>query len=393
MAFPTGTIDSSMYALLQGALASGGFDSMKVFFETAFADKFSQVRWTQLYDEAPGSVYKEYRQTIGEKSVPVIARYVAYDGDAPKISTDTIEVSSKNMPRMKLAYDTNEKSMDELQKLIQQMNAMPNYSQLLEQFIVNTAKLISGIHNQITYTGLQIFSTGKYTSTEVNNGGGLVGLEFDFQVPADNKKKAGFGTYGTKYAWSSASAYPIGDLLDLMELGDANFTPVGVIRMNKSTWYTLKNHASTRSAVAIQITGGSVSDSNLTKYAVTDAQITMHLEGLGIAPIEVIDDIFTISAFDAATRGMKKKKLRGFADNVVVASPAGKVGELQWSFPNTSFGTAANPVYVTEGGKVKIKQLIDTAAETMSFEAEFTGIPVPNNVNDLLYLDISQAAI
>lgn len=98
---------------------------------------------------------------------------------------------------MKL-YDTNEKSMDELQKLIQQMNAMPNYSQLLEQFIVNTAKLISGIHNQITYTGLQIFSTGKYTSTEVNNGGGLVGLEFDFQVPAANKKKAGFGTHGTK---------------------------------------------------------------------------------------------------------------------------------------------------------------------------------------------------
>ena len=32
MAFPTGTIDSSMYALLQGALASVGFDSMKVFF-------------------------------------------------------------------------------------------------------------------------------------------------------------------------------------------------------------------------------------------------------------------------------------------------------------------------------------------------------------------------
>ena len=48
MAFPTGTIDSSMYALLQGALASGGFDSMKVFFETAFADKFSQVRWTSF---------------------------------------------------------------------------------------------------------------------------------------------------------------------------------------------------------------------------------------------------------------------------------------------------------------------------------------------------------
>ena len=64
MALPTGTIDSSMYSLLNGALASGGFDSMKVFFDTAFADKFSQVKWTSLYDEAAGSIYREYRQTI-----------------------------------------------------------------------------------------------------------------------------------------------------------------------------------------------------------------------------------------------------------------------------------------------------------------------------------------
>ena len=41
-------------------------------------------------------------------------------------------------------------------------------------------------------------------------------IHFDFQVPAANKKLAGgFGSNGTKYAWSSSSADPIGDLLDI----------------------------------------------------------------------------------------------------------------------------------------------------------------------------------
>lgn len=393
MPFQAGTLDSSTYALINGALMQNGFNNMKVFFDTAFADLYSQVRWTQLYDNIDGNYTGEYRQMIGSKTLPVMARYVAYDGEAPKISTDLVTVSGKDMPRMKLGFDNNEKSMLEFKKLVQQMGATPPAQQIFNMFSKNATDLLTGLHNQISYTGLQILSTGKYTSTQENNGGGLVGLEFDFQVPEANKKKAGgFGSQGAKYAWSSSSADPIGDLLDIEAYAIANFIPIGVYNMNQATWLIFKNHPNVRSRVAIQLTQGGIESSNLTKYSVTDAQIMSYVEGLGIHPIEVIQDLFSLPVYDEATRSLKKSTIRGFADNVVVARPAGSFGELQWTFPDESYAAGSDYQFTTEGGKFLLTTITDAKKKSTETFVEFTGIPVPNRIDQTLYLDISQAA-
>lgn len=392
MPFQAGTLDSSTYALINGALMQNGFNNMKVFFDTAFADLYSQVRWTQLYDSIDGNTTGEYRQMIGTKTLPVMARYVAYDGEAPKISTDLVTVSSKEMPRMKLGFDSNEKSMLEFKKLIQQYGATPPAQQIFNMFSKNSADLLTGLHNQISYTGLQILSTGKYTSTQTNNGGGLVGLEFDFQVPAANKKAAGgFGSIGAKYPWSSSSADPIGDLLDIEAYAVANFLPIGVFNMNQATWLLFKNHPNVRSRVAIQF-NPSIDAANVPKYAVTDAQIASYVEGLGIHPIEVIQDLFSLPVYDTVTRSLKKSTIRGFADNVVVARPMGSFGELQWTFPDESYAAGADYQFTTEGGKFLLTTITDAKKKSTETFVEFTGIPVPNRIDQTLYLDISQAA-
>ena len=389
----TGNLSSSTYSLINGALLASGFANMKVFFDTAFADLYSQVRWTQLYDSIDGNITGEYKQVIGTKTLPVMARYVAYDGEAPKIGTDLITVSSKDMPRMKLGFDSNEKSMLELKKIIQQFNGTPPAQQIFNMFSKNAAELLTGLHNQISYTGLQILSTGKYTSTQANNGGGLVGLEFDFQVPAANKKLAGgFGSLGTKYAWSSSSADPIGDLLDIEAYAVANFIPIGVFSMNQATWLTFKMHPNVRARVAIQFTNGTIDSANLTKFSVTDAQIQTYIAGLGIHPIEVIQDLFSLPVYDEATRTLKKSTIRGFADNVVVARPAGSFGELQWTFPDESYAAGADYQFTTEGGKFLLTTITDAKKKATETFVEFTGIPVPNRIDHTLYLDISQAA-
>lgn len=394
MAFSTGSYDASTYALINGALSAYGYDNMQVFLDTAYADWYSQVKWSQFYDEAAPSLAGEYKQLRGDKSIPVMASIVAYDGEAPKITTDQIQITSGNLPRMKLGFDANEKSMLEMKKMIANFGAVAGmmYETLFNQFTLNVGKLLSGLHARITYAGLQILSTGAYTTTILNNGGGLQGLAFDFSVPSANKKACGFGSTGTKYAWSSASAYPIGDLLDMVELAKDNFVTIGEFCMNDATWMVFKNHATTRAAVAIQVTGGSVSDTNLTKYAVTESQLRVYLEGLGLPPINVIDDIAAVDVFDTATRSMKKKSLRGFADSVVVARPMGSFGELQWTYPDLSYATPSDPAYTAEGGKFMIQQVTDAKKKATEFIAEFTGIPVPYRVDETFYLDITTTA-
>lgn len=391
MAFPTGSYDATTYALINGALSAYGYDNMQVFLDTAYADWFSQVKWTQFYDEAAPSLAGEYKQLRGDKSIPVMASIVAYDGEAPKITTDQIQISSGNLPRMKLGFDANEKSMLEMKKMMVNFQAVPNFEILFNQFTLNVGKLLSGIHSLITFAGLQILSTGAYTTTVLNNGGGLQGLAFDFGVPAANKLKTGSGAYGTKFAWSSSSANPIGDLLDMQAFAKVNFITIGEFCMNDATWMVFKGHAAVRSAVAIKMTGGTLLAANYGLYPVTDSELRVYLEGLGLPPINVIDDIATVGVFDTATRTMKKKALRGFADSVVVARPTGSFGDLQWTYPDLSFATSANPAYTSEGGKFAVFQETDSKKKSTEFIAEFTGIPVPSRIEDTIHLDITTA--
>jgi len=391
MAFPTGSYDATTYALINGALSAYGYDNMQVFLDTAYADFFNQVKWTQFYDEAAPSLAGEYKQLRGDKSIPVMASIVSYDGEAPKITTDQIQISSGNLPRMKLGFDANEKSMLEMKKMMVNFQAVPNFEILFNQFTLNVGKLLSGIHSLITFAGLQILSTGAYTTTVLNNGGGLQGLAFDFGVPVANKLKCGSGSYGTKYDWSSASAEPIGDLLDIQAFAKLNFINIGEFCMNDATWMIFKAHSKVRQAVAIKMTGGTLAAANYTLYPVTDSELRVYLEGLGMPPINVIDDVATVGVFDTATRTMKKRPLRGFANGVVVARPAGSFGELQWTYPDLSFATPSNPAYTSEGGKFAVFQETDSKKKSTEFIAEFTGIPVPSRIEDTIYLDITAA--
>ena len=391
MAFPTGSYDATTYALINGALSAYGYDNMQTFLNTAYFDWFSQVKWTEFYDEAAPSLAGEYKQLRGNKSIPVMASIVAYDGEAPKITTDQITISSGNLPRVKLGFDANEKSMLEMKKMMVNFQAVPNFELLFSQFSMNVGKLLSGIHALITFAGLQILSTGAYTTPPLNNGGGLQGLAFDFGVPAANKLKCGSGAYGTKYDWSSASANPIGDLLDMQAFARLHFMTIGEFCMNDATWIIFKNHATVRAAIAIKMTGGTVLAANYGLYPVTESDVRIYLEGLDLPPINVIKDVATVGVFDTATRTIQKKALRGFVDGVVVARPSGSFGELQWTYPDLSFSTPSNPAYTADGGKISISQITDSKKKSTEFIAEFTGIPVPTQIDFTIYLDTTTA--
>lgn len=377
-----GIESSSTRALIDGALAQFGFANMKAYFDTAYADTFSQVKWTQFYSEASPSLDGEIRQIIGSKSLPIMARYVAFDGDAPKLSNDSFSVTTQDMPRMKLGFDSNEKSMLQWRKIVQQYGGTPPADLIFKAFSRDATDIMAGVHAQISYTGLQVLSTGQYLSTEDNNHGGIIGKLYDFGVPAGNKVKTGFGSHGAKYAWSSASAKPIGDLQDMIIKANLEFKKIAGFAMNQTTWDTFVNHPNVMSMVSLFITNGVSSNAFV---GVDDVNRFISTK-LGFPPITVINDAFSLPHYDASTNKLVNSSIHGFADHMVVGMPAGTFGELQWSQPVLEFGD-----FTTEGGKFLVTEITDKKKKSTETWIEFTGFPVPTRIDSTYYLNTNEA--
>ena len=128
-------------------------------------------------------------------------------------------------------------------------------------------------------------------------------------------------------------------------------------------------------------------------YVITNEDINEYLSTrLGLPVISVEDWYGITSVLDPATQKIVKSPQVAFADGVVVLRPEGKFGELQWTRPSSLFATPINPMYYADGGKIGVRQIIDSKVRSMQFIAESRGIPVPRNIDYFLYLDITKAA-
>lgn len=380
--------------LINAALMEvGGFGSIKEFYDTAFVDTFGNIQWRQMYSEAPPTIEETYVQIKSKRGMPIMASYVAFDAEAPKIPTGSITATVGDMPRMKLSMDFNEKSLRDSLKIINHYGGRGNLQAIFDEFMKGNADLIYGLHSQINYSGLQIESTGKLVTTKINNGGGLEGLEFDFGVPKSNTRKAGgYGDKGKKKAWTDPDAFPIGDILDMLQYARNKLIPYGVIRMNEQTWDQLVNHPSTRASIAINSTMGQANEGNIQQLIFDDDTVMSYLRRIFKVPIEVVKTLAAVRAYDPKTRKVDILNIRAFAENTVVLRPAGIIGTLQSSLPTLDFATESNPVYTTEGGKFAIFQETYSKEKAMEFTAEFTGIPVLDIPDHMLYLNTAEAA-
>jgi len=375
----------SYYDLVNGALAQYGFDSMQTFIDSAFSTRYDNIAWKSTFDWGIPKVGFTYTQLQGTSLVAPKATVIEYDADKPLRAPSSFSLSTGKMPRMGHAIQFNEESFVQQAQLVTNYSGVvPRWEDLFRIITVDTAKLLQGMHNQLNYMAFQIESTGHFITNSSNNPDGIHGLDFDFNIPVLNKKKP-------VKVWSDSSADVVADLQALITYADANFIPYGVLRMNKTTWNVLRLHPTVRANAAIQVTGGGIAAANLATYAITDTQIRMYLEGLGLPPIEVVDEMVSVETFDVLTRKMVNTTMKAFADNTVVLRPAGIIGSVESALP-VAFNNPAEPIYTYEDGRITILQTVSAKHKVMEFIAEFTGIPVINNPNYIITLDIATAA-
>jgi len=360
--------------------------------DTMFAEKYNAPQTDGfMWDEDVQDSF-EYAQLEAEVGVACIATIVDYDSPGGVHSYREVKLSTGQIPRMKHEFNINERVIREKTSLASRFGKIDNATQNVINSLMfdNTDKLIGGNYNMLTYMRHQAVSTGKFAVSASNNPQGIQDLEFDFQVPAANKKGCGgFGDYGVAQAWSNSTADPIGDLRDMVQFAEDNMLEYGHFEMSKKKYQQFMQHANVRKAVALTLNPG-LDAANVSSLLFTDTVILTALSGLGLPSIKVIDSLVQVEKFNKETRKVEYTSIKPFNEDVVVLVPDGELGTIKsvnpLYFPDPSIRTA-----LFDGGRTVLTQSFEVKTKTQKMESELTALVVPNKVRNHLILDTTTA--
>ena len=385
------TRDSNYYDIM--ALGLGGARDYQEFVDTFFADKYNAPQTDGFMWDENIQIDFTYEQLQAELGIYALATFVDIDSPGGTHANQGYTVSAGKIPRFKHQFTIDEKIIREQMILAQRFNTVtPAMQEQLARILFNnTDKLIGGNYNTLTYMRHQAVSNGTFAITSTNNPGGIANLTFSFGVPAANQQKAGgFGSHGTKYAWSSASANPIGDLMDMVEYADTNGIPYGVIEMSKTLWNTFRMHVNVKNAVATGI-NLNANLTNIGSMIFTEDVVKAYLVGIGLPPINVIDSLVSVEKYNPTTRLVEYTQIRPFNEVKVVLRPAGDSGTIKAVEPIVLQDPSAR-IALFDGGRTKLTQRFDSKNVIQTIESELTALCVPNVPKYLIQLKTDEAA-
>lgn len=398
---PQGLQDANFYELIKGSLmySDNAYGSLSDFFRLEPNYWQDEKSWQTIYALASyENPTRTFAQMIGSESVPIMATYLADDAETPLITDQGLEKQTGDIPRMGQGHFFSTKTYDDARKFSRTVGEL--YNRVYDAFVIDTAKLIKGVHAQRSFTGYRIESTGEYVSTKLNNSGGIENMKISVHPLASNTKKCGgfgFGTHnkGAKEAWSSASAKPLGDLEDMFYYSwnsrILSADPAkAVFRMSRTAYDLLCGHTDTKTKVAMWKSGLLIDATNVQYYEVTDADLQGYLSARRLPKIEVIDYFGFTQYLDTTDMTVKRKEMEAFDANSVILRYSGMFGEFQWCRVSNIFATSDDPVYYTENGAIAIQE--DKAKKGIRFSAESLCAPVPYYIEKVLRLKINEAA-
>jgi hypothetical protein len=380
------TKDSNFYDIMALGLADAA--NYQEFVDTMFADKYNAPQTDGFMWDDNIQIDFSYEQLEAELGVYAMATFVDLNSPGGTHGNQTATISKGKIPRFKHGFALDEKIIREQMILAQRFGTVTQsmQNQLAKILFNSTDKLIGGNYNTLTYMRHQAISTGAFSLTSTNNPGGIQNLTFDFGIPAANKNHCGgFGSRGTAYAWSSASANPIGDLQDMAQYADDNMMAYGHFEMSKSLWNTFKNHVNVKKQVALYV-NMNADVSNVASFLVTESMVNNFLIEAGLPPVKVIDSLVLADKYDAATRQIVYTQIRPFDELKVALVPDGQLGTIKAVEPIVLQDPAAR-VALYDGGRTVLTQTFDSKNKIQYIESELTALVVPSVSRYILILD------
>lgn len=374
--------------LAHGLKGAKNFDE---YIDTLFADKYNnpQLLGFEWDDEVQDGF--EYSQIEAEADLYTMATIVDYDAFGGIKGFRDVKASSGDIPRMRHGFRIDERTIREKTNLAIAIGGLtPSMKAVIENKLFNSVdKLLGGNAMTLNYMRHQLVSTGKYSVTGENNIGGLIGLTFDFQVPATSKLKAGFGTYGTKYAWTNALADPIGDLRDMVQFAKDNNLEYGHFELCEAKWAQFRLHPNVIKTILTTNNPMTIGD-NIPSIMMKEELIMDTLIAIGMPRIVVItDDKVNIEKMNRDTMKLEYVKLDAFDTGAVVLVPDGALGTIKAVKPLAIGDPAARETIFNE--RTLITQMFNAKTKTQEIESELTALVVPNRARHFVILDTTAA--
>jgi hypothetical protein len=273
--------------------------------------------WRTYLDIGIAQMNLTVTEVIGRDRISAAASIVDADSPAPLRSRNVVEQYNVKIPTMKEKFTLKQSDM----RAIEVLRALPTLqggnTQLVDFLIKDTQEAAVSGDKRVDLMLLQAMSTFTVDLTTTNPDG-IAGGTVDLLPQAWQKQ-------GVPTVWTDlANATPIDDIENFLIANRNNRgRSYGVIRMAYELWIIFKRTAQVKSYIQTFFNVGKANAS----FAVTYANVNEFMTANGWPNIEVVN-YTTMYESDG-----KPNFTKGFNQNNVLFSPAGKMGTLANAIP------------------------------------------------------------
>lgn len=272
------------------------------------------------------------------------------------------------------------------------------YKSLREYLAQNLLTTVAGFpdsHAQsLTYQVGQMKSAGSLTLTDVNNPGGIIGIEFKSNVPAENVHDTIYWTVDDDgNVTYDETKHPIEDFQEFMRKlkWDGTYGAAEGEIDETETFRTLMRHPDIKKAIGYMVIGGlyvsgksnADADKRATEaggYTLLSSTVEQEKEWLRqllkLDKITLHNNVVGVAKYDKTTKKMVVNTLKAFNPGVLVIRPVGNIGTIKNVAPLRPDGSAISGS-IFEGRGI-IEYFYDPKTRVQTWQSELTALAVPN---------------
>lgn len=389
-------------------MASFGLNSSKalqVWYDRYFKDR--ETMQMDISGFAWDVAQIDFAYEFGEvtENITAMATYLDLDSDAiPRGKDISIQKFGGYIPRMKRLETKDEGDfrrelimMSRLKDGADLRGESPYTSikeYLSKNLLMNVAEFPDSHAQSLTYQRGQMLSAGALTLTDTNNPGGIVGITFSSNVPAENVHDTPYWTVDASgNVTYDATKHPIEDFQNFMAKlkFDGTYGAVEGEIDALDTFLILVRHPDFKKAIGYMVIGGlytagkSNSDADArameagayTLLSSTEEQeVEWVRQLLKLDKLTLKRNVVGVAKYDKTKKKMVTNVVKAFNPGVLVIHPTGNIGDIKNVAPLRPDGSAISGRIF--GGRGLIEYFYDPKTRVQTWQSELTALLVPN---------------
>lgn len=276
----------------------------------------------------------------------------------------------------------------------------------VKDYLVNslfdTLKEIPDSHNaSLSYQVGQMKSIGKVQLTNDNNAGGLSGVEFSAQIPADNVVTENWYTVDTDnavtYVTTADPVLTLKKKVRSLKLDRYQGYSDVTVELNAPTFYTIIEHPAVLTALGYylrpELRNSASNDTNAQKvgynaYLSNGDEFIKEFfkKAIGADKLIINTTIVGADKLNATTKKFETAKLEAFNDGVVLVRPSGIIGSI---FNVQPLRPDNSHIYADIfGGRGIIEYVYNPDTREQKWVSELTVLAVPTMPTKMYYYNV-----